>query len=183
MTVFERFKYARTLLCGCALTKKCEKHGRRTSVVGRIKLIKQKGRIHIGSYCKFYSDVKLSVVGGDGDIPTLTLGDHVAVGDRTEIHCGKEITIGSGTLISWDCVIIDRDYHKLGDEGKTENKAPIVIGENVWIGCRCLIMKGVTIGDGAVVAAGSVVTKDVPAGALVAGTPARIIKENVVWKP
>ena len=181
--MLNKLNYARTLLRGRALTKKCEHHGRRTSVVGKIKLIKQNGRIHIGNYCKMYSGVKLSVVGNDGDVPTLTLGDRVAIGDRTEIHCGKEITIGSGTLISWDCVIIDRDYHKLGDEGKAENKSPIVIGNNVWIGCRCLIMKGVTIGDGAVVAAGSVVTKDVPAGALVGGNPARVLKENVVWKP
>ena len=59
---------------------------------------------------------------------------------------------------------------------------PITIGENVWIGCRALILKGVTIGDGAVVAAGAVVTKDVPANCVVAGNPAKIIKENVVWQ-
>ena len=178
-----KIRYLITLLRGHAFAKKCERHGKRTSVKGRLKLAKHNGKIYIGAYCKVYPNAKISVVGNDGDIPTLTFGDHVAIGPRTEIHCGKEITIGSGTMISWDCVIMDRDYHKLGDEGKTENKAPIVIGNNVWIGCRCLIMKGVTIGDGAVVAAGSVVTKDVPAGTLVAGNPARIVKENVVWKP
>ena len=75
---------------------------------------------------------------------------------------------------------MDRDYHKL--ESETEVYKPVTIGNHVWIGCRCLILKGVTIGDGAVVAAGSVVTRDVPGGALVGGNPAKIIKEKVTWK-
>ena len=53
----------------------------------------------------------------------------------------------------------------------------------MWIGCNCIILKGVTIGEGAVVAAGSVVTKDVPPKALVGGNPAKIIKSDVFWKP
>ena len=57
----------------------------------------------------------------------------------------------------------------------------MVIGSHVWIGCNVLILKGVTVGDGAVIAAGSVVTKDVPAASLVGGNPARILKENVTW--
>ena len=60
-------------------------------------------------------------------------------------------------------------------------KGDTVVGNDVWIGARVLILKGITIGDGAVVAAGSVVTRDVPAKALVAGNPARIIKEDVYW--
>lgn len=87
--------------------------------------------------------------------------------------------IGDGTLIAWDCCIMDRDYHKF--ESETEVTRPVVIGKRVWIGCNVLIMKGVTVGDGAVIAAGSVVTKDVPAAALVGGNPARILKENVTW--
>ena len=109
----------------------------------------------------------------------LILGDGVAVGDRTEIHAGNSVKIGDGTLIAWDCCIMDRDYHKF--ESETEVTRPVVIGKRVWIGCNVLIMKGVTVGDGAVIAAGSVVTKDVPAAALVGGNPARIIKENVTW--
>ena len=59
---------------------------------------------------------------------------------------------------------------------------PIIIGDHVWIGKNALILKGVTIGNGAIVAAGSVVVKDVSAKTLVAGNPAKVIKDNVEWK-
>lgn len=62
-------------------------------------------------------------------------------------------------MISWDCCILDRDYHCFNNE--PENKRPVHIENYVWIGCRCIICKGVTIGDGVVIAAGSVVTHDV----------------------
>ena len=61
-------------------------------------------------------------------------------------------------------------------------KKRISIGNEVWIGNRAMILKGVTIGNGAVIAADSVVTHDVPAYSVVAGNPAKVIKENVVWK-
>jgi acetyltransferase-like isoleucine patch superfamily enzyme len=156
---------------------------KRFSVYGKLRIIKENAKIQIGNYIKTYPNAKLSVCGEKENPAILTIGDHVAIGDRTEIHCGEEITIGNNTLISWDCVIIDRDYHKISENGQKESKRKITIGNNVWICCRSMIMKGVTIGDGAVVAAGSVVTKDVPAGALVAGNPAKVIKENVIWKP
>ena len=60
--------------------------------------------------------------------------------------------------------------------------APIHIGNHVWVGVRAIILKGVTIGDGAIIAAGSVVTRDVPANTLVGGVPAKIIKDNISWE-
>lgn len=66
--------------------------------------------------------------------------------------------------------------------GGKEKTAPIQIGNHVWIGARAIILKGVTIGDGVVVAAGAVVTKDVPPNTLVGGVPAKIIKENISWE-
>ena len=69
--------------------------------------------------------------------------------------------------------------HKLSNSVRT---SPIVIGNHVWIGRRAMIMKGVTIGDGAVVAAGAIVTKDVPPNCVVAGVPARVVKENIFWE-
>jgi acetyltransferase-like isoleucine patch superfamily enzyme len=79
---------------------------------------------------------------------------------------------------------MDFDGHDLrvgGDPRST--RAPIIIGDDVLIGSRATILKGVTIGDGAIVGAGSVVTRSVPARALVAGNPARVIRRDVSWSP
>ena len=127
--------------------------------------------IDFGKSVCIYNDVKISVV-NRGEKPKLSIGNGVSIGDRTEIHVGKEVVIGDGTLIAWDCCIMDRDYHSIGTE---EIMKPVHIGKHVWIGCNAIILKGVTIGDGAVVAAGAVVTKDIPANALVGGNPARVI--------
>ena len=113
----------------------------------------------------------------------LVLGSgFLNVGSR--IRADKSITIGRGVIISWDCLITDNDGHSLLDENGniTNEPKPIVIGNHVWIGQGCAILKGVTIGDGAVVAAHSVVTKDVPPRSLVAGNPARMVRENVKWE-
>jgi acetyltransferase-like isoleucine patch superfamily enzyme len=78
-------------------------------------------------------------------------------------------------------LIQDTDAHNiLTSPGEMSQE--IIIGENVWIGYRAMILKGVTIGNGAVVAAGAIVTKDVPERSLVAGVPAKVIRENVEWK-
>jgi acetyltransferase-like isoleucine patch superfamily enzyme len=87
--------------------------------------------------------------------------------------------IGDRVIIAWDCNILDRDYHSI--DGTEERTAPVRIGDDVWIGCRSIVLKGVSIGDGAIVAAGSVVVKDVPAHTLVAGNPAQIKKSVVGW--
>ena len=99
---------------------------------------------------------------------------------NVKIRCKNNIKIGNKVAISHDVTIMDSDGHNVDYDGYQMTK-PIIIGDNVWIGSRTLIMKGVTIGDGAIIAAGSVVTKDVPANSMVAGIPAKVIKENVKW--
>lgn len=99
---------------------------------------------------------------------------------NVKIRCKDKIKIGKQVAISHDVTIMDSDAHTINYEDYQITK-PIVIGDNVWIGSRALIMKGVNVGDGAIIAAGSVVTKDVPANSMVAGVPAKVIKENVQW--
>jgi len=98
-----------------------------------------------------------------------------------QIVCAEKITIGKDVAIARDVVIRDTDAHEILD-GTHKKTKPVHIGNHVWIGTRAIIMKGVTIGDGAIIAAGAIVTKDVPANTVVAGVPAKIIKENVEWK-
>lgn len=112
----------------------------------------------------------------------LSLGDNSGVG----IDCviGGEVIIGKDVMMGPECVIISRN-HKFSDieipmrlQGYVE-KGPCVIGNDVWIGRRVMIMPGVKIGNGVVIAAGAVVTKDIPDYAIVGGVPAKIMKMRV----
>lgn len=112
----------------------------------------------------------------------ITLGENVGISGST-INADICVTIGDNTIIGSGCLITDSDSHPIlaaerlmYDYNKFTKSKPIVIGKNVFIGARSIVMKGVTIGDGAVIGAGSVVTKDVPANAIVAGNPAKIVK-------
>lgn len=140
---------------------------------GSIKVTKRNGRIEVGK-CLFWGGVKLSVCGSNGTKALLQIGDFSTVGDRTEIHAGEKVSIGRKVLISWDCVIMDRDYHGVG--AAPERIKPVIIEDGVWIGCRSIVLPGVRIGQGAVIGAGSVVTSDIPPFTLSAGNPARVIK-------
>ena len=98
-----------------------------------------------------------------------------------KIRCTESIKIGQDVAISHNVTIMDSDSHELTNEGYKKTK-PINIGNHVWIGSQAMILKGVNIADGAVIAAGSIVTNDVPSNCLVAGVPAKIIKKDVTWK-
>lgn len=100
------------------------------------------------------------------------------------IQCATHISIGDGCAIAGGVLIQDTDFHPILDENGVPKcySKPIKIGNHVWICANAIILKGVNIGDGAIIAAGAVVTKDVPAYCLVAGNPARVIRENINWK-
>lgn len=102
------------------------------------------------------------------------------INENVQITCGDTIEIGEDATIGRDVCIRSYDGHTIEEDGY-QISAPIKIGKHVWIGQGATILKGVTIGDGAIVASGAIVTKDVPAHALVAGVPAKIIKENIKW--
>jgi len=142
-------------------------------ITGRIYVTRKYATIKLGK-CKIWKGVKFSVIGRSQEQPSyLEIGNHSTIGDRTEIHVGEKVIIGDNVLISWDCVIMDRDYH--GIDYKPERIRPVIIENDVWIGCRSIILPGVHIGQGAIIGAGSVVTKSVNRGDIVAGNPAKII--------
>ena len=106
----------------------------------------------------------------------LKIGKYVFINSGCRFQDQGGITIGDGTLIGHN-VVMATINHGLAPESRGDNiPAPIVLGRNVWVGANATILPGVTIGDNAVIAAGSVVTKDVPANVVVAGVPARIMK-------
>jgi acetyltransferase-like isoleucine patch superfamily enzyme len=124
----------------------------------------------------------------------IEIGENSFVGFGSQIWSANNIKIGSNVLISHNCNIIDTNTHEENFEERkksfldlivnghpTQNvnvkSKPIVIEDNVWINFNVTILKGVTIGKGAIIAAGSVITKDVRPFTLVAGNPAKIIKE------
>lgn len=145
-----------------------------------VRLWKNNGEISVGDRVLLHRHCKISAYGAEGKA-VIKIGSNTYIGDRTEIHAGKCVEIGNGCDISWDCNILDRDYHKLDSDKETIK--PVKICDNVWIGCNSTVLKGVTIGEGAVVAAGSVVTKDVAPKTLVGGNPAKVLKENIIWRP
>lgn len=137
-------------------------------VLGENSILKCRGifRIYAGATVEVISGGKLSIGSG-------------YVNFDSKIYAFNEINIGDNVIISENVIIRDNDDHKI--EGNKHVSLPINIGNHVWIGMRATILKGVTIGDGAIIAAGAVVTRDVPENCLAAGVPARVIKRNVKW--
>ena len=144
------------------------------------------GRVEIGSRSCVRGVLETQRNGG-----SIQVGKNCYIGDHTRIWAADSIIIGNHVLIAHNCNIFDNDTHPINlyerredaeniiwkgirNDYKTLRYAPIVIEDDAWIGCNCIIMKGVSIGEGAIVAAGSVVTKDVPTKTIVGGNPARI---------
>lgn len=149
--------------------------------IGKTIINNKNGKIKIGKRTCIWPDVKLSLTAClNADMPLLQIGEYCSIGDRSQIHCGNQVKIGNYVLISWDVNIIEYDYHAPG--GGHPVPRPIIIEDEVWIGARCIIAKGVTIGKGAIIGAGSVVVKDVPPFTLAAGNPARAIRQVQSWR-
>lgn len=113
----------------------------------------------------------------------LSIGHATNVNGLSKILVAESVSIGAECTFSWDVQILDNDFHTMTLNGvEKPSKAPIVIGNRVWVGTGAIILKGVSIGDGAVVAAGAVVTRDVPAGSIVAGSPAKVVGTVDSWR-
>lgn len=110
----------------------------------------------------------------------LTMGQGACNVNLT-VMCAKEVTIGNGVRIGRNVSIRDWNGPHVIINDRYVNHAPVHIEDHVWLCTGCSVMPGVTIGEGSVVAAGSIVTRSVPPRSLVGGAPAKVIKENIEW--
>lgn len=134
------------------------------------------GKLKIRGYMKIYTGCWIDICSG----ASLSLGSGF-INNNARIAVFKEVTIGNNVFISENFTLRDSDNHKIIGS-KNPVSAPISIEDNVWIGINVTILKGVTVGEGAVIAANSLVNKDVPPRSLVGGIPAKVLKENVSWE-
>ncbi|WP_226063955.1 acyltransferase [Kaistella polysaccharea] len=111
---------------------------------------------------------------------TLNLGSGY-INNNLNLSCFENITRGNNVAISENVTIRDSDNHTILD-GRHVKTQPVTIGNNVWIGANVTILKGVHIGDGSIIAAGSVVTANIPVNVLAAGVRAHVIRTNVRWE-
>src|SRR2546423_14178445 len=151
---------------------------------------KKPGAVVIGNHVSCYAGCSFAI----GENGRSTIGDFTLLNGAL-IMAEEKIEIGSFCLVSWNVGIADSDFHPLEPAQRLidaqalapyyENRpprpklktAPVKIGDNVWIGMNAVILKGVTIGENSVVAAGSVVTKSVEPNTVVAGDPAVVVKK------
>ncbi len=146
--------------------------GRDSVLLGRIRL-RQGTRVHLGDRVRIRK--RVSFTGGG----TVTVGSDTLL-NGCWIIAASRVEIGEFCLIS-DCGITDNDYHHIDPEHRHDPftssiTAPVVVGRNVWIGLRALVLKGVSIGADSVVGAAAVVRSDVPPRCVVAGNPAKVVK-------
>ncbi|MEX0639071.1 MAG: acyltransferase [Balneolaceae bacterium] len=160
-------------MAGLWFSRKFDSSGYLVVTGGRPKpeVIHRGGKLLAGN-CQFYSGVRLEI--GPGG--TLLIGNGTYLNRNTLIVCEDRVEVGENCKIAWDVIIMDSDLHPIDDTTPIVNK-PVRIENGVWIGCRSIILKGVTIGYGAVIAAGSVVTKDIPPRTIYGGSPAKLIAE------
>ncbi len=108
----------------------------------------------------------------------VVIGDCCLMSPGSRISASDEIILGDGVMLANGAYVTDSDWHTIYDRmSRKETPTPVHIGTNVWLGDHSTVLKGVTIGENSVVAARAVVTKDVPANVVVAGNPAKVVKE------
>jgi acetyltransferase-like isoleucine patch superfamily enzyme len=137
--------------------------------------------IHIGKYaqiiCASDNCVRLTSWPSKQADAEIVIGDYCLISPGVRISAAKSIRIGDNSMLAANVIISDSDWHGIYNRVRPFRcTKPVIIKNNVWLGERVIVTKGVTIGENSVIGAGSVVTKNIPANSVAAGNPARIIK-------
>ncbi len=156
--------------------RSAERLGPRVRVWGK-PLVSNHGRLLIGDRVRLVSTVAPIEIAVEG-------GAELEIGDRSFINYGcsfgatLRITIGARATIGTHVIMMDNDFHRLEPDRRDERppSQPITLEQNVWLGARVIVLRGVTIGANTVVGAGSVVAGDLPAGVVAGGVPAKVLR-------
>lgn len=149
--------------------------------------------VHVGRRCRIET---IDLHNGHRFTPKLTIGDRVSINDDVHIGCASEVSIGHDVLLAGKIYISDHNHGSYNGEmqdgpasrpsDRLLGTAPVRIGDRVWIGELVSVLPGVTIGEGSIIGANSVVSRDIPAHTIAVGTPARPVKrfnsETATWE-
>ena len=182
-----KFWYLRYLFQRSFVTAHYRRHFRqfgRKSLLSPGIMLSGTDRISIGANSSVLRNCILEVCSPDG---CIEIGSEVSIGEYTHITAARKVVIGNGVLTGRFVLITD-NAHGTGDSREELETAPltrnivskgeVVIGNNVWIGDKVSILPGVHIGEGCVIGANSVVTRDIPAYSIAAGNPCRVVKQR-----
>lgn len=164
---------------------RCTKVGKGLKLPNGIPLV-------VGDHLKIYLGDNVSIlrstIGASKifDEPVLKIGNNSAIGYGTVISVAKQVEIGDNCMIAPHCIVMDSDDHPISPKKRLEGMPvdpddvnPVTIGNNVWIGAYCAILKGVSVGDNSIIATHSVISKDIPANTIYAGYPARPVRREI----
>lgn len=185
--IFGSYNRARLSLKDRMNKRRVKSYGANTVIQGYVDVRGSKCEITIGNECTLQG-----LLVTEHDNASITIGNNVFIGANTVLDCAQAIVLEDDVLVSYECLLLDSNNHSQNFDvrkndlpdvksGREYNWSaipsnPIRVCRGAWIGARSIILKGVTIGEGAIVGAGSVVTKSVDPYTIVGGNPARVVK-------
>jgi acetyltransferase-like isoleucine patch superfamily enzyme len=162
---------------------RCRRVGRRLQLE-QLPYITGAGAIELGDDVRISGRIGIHFNDRLAETPQLVIGDNTFIGTGSRFSLASRVTIGRNCLLASEVSIRDNDGHPQDPEQRRQGQAisaegarPVTIGDNVWLGRGCQILKGVTIGNNSVVGMGSLVNKDIRANCVAAGNPAKVIRE------
>lgn len=157
--------------------RRADRLGARVRVWGRPTVNVWGGHLLVGDRVMVVSTVATTEI-AVGTGATLEIGERVFINYGCSIVANRLVRIGPRCSIGTHAILMDNDFHRIEPEHRNErpDSRPIVLEENVWLGARVTVLRGVTIGKDSVIGAGSVVTRDIPARSVAVGLPAKVVR-------